>query len=144
MTRPRTDWIWLVIASAPVFLFRVGRDAGRTFHPAAITIGYQLDQVNMVITNAGDVPIVLAHVFATVDTVDHTARVLDQHFQASTGTDRTDHLPAAQRKPFQRLLGTICIGPWTTVGAGRLHFRRTRAEWIALALIVVREGLEGL
>src|SRR5690348_13843641 len=128
MTRPRKDWIWLVIASAPVYLFRVKRDAGRTFHPATITVGYQLDQFDMVLTDRGDMPVVLAHVFVGMDAVDHATRILDQHLHAASDADRTHHPEAVQREHLQWLLGTIGIRTRAARGSVGLQFGRARAE----------------
>src|SRR3546814_10197905 len=96
MTRARTDWNWLVIASAPVYLLLAECDAGGTFHPATIAVGYQLDQIDMVFADGGDVPVVLSHVFPHMDAMDDTTRVLDQDLHLRTDTDRTDHLERSE------------------------------------------------
>src|SRR5574337_81580 len=110
MTRPRTDWIRLVIASAPVYLLLAERDAGGTFHPATIAVWYQLDQIDTIFADGGDMPVILSHVFAHMDAMDDPTRILDQHFHARPDTDRADHLEAVERrKTHGRIRGNVGI-----------------------------------
>src|SRR5690348_17657698 len=84
-------------------LFFAKCDAGVALHPTARTIRNQFHQIDFIGGHLGDVAIVLAHVFADANLVDHALRVLDQCLHAALAPDGPDHLQAVERERFQRL-----------------------------------------
>src|SRR3569833_3122315 len=71
----------------PLYSLVAEPDAGRTFHPAAIAIGNQLDQVDVVFRDVGDPTVVLSHVFIDVDAMDNATGVLHQRLDAGAVAD---------------------------------------------------------
>src|SRR5690625_683919 len=123
---------------------RAERDARLAFHPAAVAVGNQFDEVDAIGVNSGDAAIVLPHVLIDVDAVDLLARVLDQRDHAALGTERADHVQAVQRERFQRLRRPLQVR-MRSVGALLLVAGRQRGrKRVALVLVLVDERLEGL
>jgi hypothetical protein len=125
---------------SPFFAQSDGRVA---FHPAARTVRHQFHQIDLARRHLGDVAIVLAHVVAHADLVDHTLRILDEPLDVALCTDRAHHLQTVQRKGFERFTRTILVR-MRAKRVRRTRLWRRRFEGIALVLILVDEGFKSL